>query len=85
MSDAPKEIWLEPCEVDKLHPLGLAPCWSDWDCSTDNEPAPHYLLDTGTLMETIECPRCEDGYIKDKILGSRKCSTCSGTGRRVKP
>ena len=37
------------------------------------------------LMETIECPRCEDGYINDKNLGNRKCGKCYGTGRRVKP
>lgn len=85
MSDAPKDIYTNTKFSPPLEGLdGLRA--GEWR----SQQTP-YLVDrythnpNGTLRETIECSRCDAGYIRDKILGNRECSKCYGTGRQVKP
>lgn len=88
MSDAkkkftpPKRIYLQcPDNNDDGGPLDLL--YEDVLGYVD-DPDGHsvaYILDTGNLRETVDCPDCigtgKDGW-------GDLCADCDGTGRRVK-
>lgn len=47
-----------------------------------------YMLDTGTLRETVECKSCHGSGKDVRYLEDTRddtCGMCLGTGRRVKP
>ena len=78
MSDTPKEVWL-------IWEGGLVTAWDDE--KSPSRKAKHYILNDGTLRETVECVFCKGyGEMSDEQdTPPWECLFCNGTGKRVKP
>lgn len=75
MSDAPKDIYIQPGEITALKTLGII------DTSPKSSVRQRYTLNDGTMRETIKCSVC---YYKEE-MEQENCIHCNGTTRVVKP
>jgi len=81
MSNAPKEIWVLPETASFLFSRSAG-------IRNRGNGELNYLLNDGTLRETVECKFCQGSGKDVRYLEDTRddtCGMCLGTRRRVKP